>query len=144
MSGTTRRQGSRTVYEEDETEHSIDLSLSWDLGVRARHAQYGRVENDIRAKVLQIRILEQEKAKKIRDLVRRLDEALKLIRLQEARVKLGIRRVELYLDRWEIGEIDILEYIRSQDSLENSRIELINHKTTYMELLGEYKFTVGR
>ena len=53
-------------------------------------------------------------------------------------------RLELYDDRWQNGEIDILEFIRSQNDLESSRIQLINLQTTYMELLGEYDFTVGR
>ena len=59
-------------------------------------------------------------------------------------MKLGEGRAEIYADRWENGEIDILEYIRSQNDLENSRIELIRLKTTYMELVGAYQFTTGR
>ena len=47
-------------------------------------------------------------------------------------------------DRWENGEIDILEYIRSQNGLEDSRVQLINLKTSYMELLAEYLFEVGK
>ena len=66
------------------------------------------------------------------------------MRLQGERVALEAHRVALYADRWENGEIDILEYIRSQNDLENNKIQLINHKTTYMELLSEYRFESGR
>jgi len=38
----------------------------------------------------------------------------------------------------------ILEFIRSQNDLENNRIQLINQRTTYLDLLGEYMFAVGK
>ena len=44
----------------------------------------------------------------------------------------------------ENGEIDILEFQRSQTNYEDSRIDLINLKTTYMERLAEYTYEIGR
>ena len=75
------------------------------------------------------------------DLARRLDESARLIDLQDKRVELGVRLAEIYRDRWENGEIDILEYVRSQNDLENSKIQLVNLKSSYMALLAQYQFT---
>lgn len=73
-----------------------------------------------------------------------MEETLQLVRLQQQKLRVAERRSELYQDRWENGEIGILEHIRSQNELENSRILLITYQTNYMELLGEYDFEVGR
>ena len=52
--------------------------------------------------------------------------------------------MDLYQDRWENGEIGILEYVRSQNELENAGTQLILQKTSHMELLAQYTFAVGR
>ena len=135
---------SQTPGAVDETDQSISLSLSWDIGARAERAKHQTADNTVSSKQLEIRILQLAREKEVRNLGRRLDESAELVRLQQEQVKLGEGRAEIYADRWENGEIDILEYIRSQNDLENSRIEVIRLKTAYMELVGEHQFTTGR
>ena len=88
--------------------------------------------------------LVQTRVSQIRNLARSQNETERAVALQEQRVKFGEWQVELYSDRWENGEIIILELIRSQNDLENSKVQVVNQKTTYMELLAEYRFAVGR
>ena len=66
------------------------------------------------------------------------------VELQEERVKFSARRAELYGDRWQNGDIDILEYVRSQNDLQDSKIQVINYKTAYMDLLDQYNFETAR
>jgi outer membrane protein TolC len=127
-----------------EPEYTAGLSLAWAWLSRPERAAVRKAWKDLDAKRLEIEILAQDKERAIRDLARRLDETLRLIAVQEEHVKLGEWTVELYRDRWENGEIGILEYLRAQNNLENSRIQLLNLRTTYMDRLGEYLFTVGK
>jgi len=129
---------------DDDTDYSAGLSLSWEIGSRTTRATHEKLLNNIRSRAITTRTLEQQKSKEIRDVGRRLDEALLLVRLQEQKLKINARRVELYSDRWKNGEIDILEYIRSQNELENTRIQLITQRTAYMDLLSQYRFIIGR
>jgi outer membrane protein TolC len=120
------------------------MNLTWEVGRRTDRAKHRQAENAVEARGIDVRLARRKKEREIRDLARRLEESLRVIALQEARLAVARQRVELYADRWENGEIDILEYIRSQNDFENTRIQLINQKTSYMDLLGEYDFTVGR
>ncbi|MCK5850715.1 MAG: TolC family protein [Kiritimatiellae bacterium] len=129
---------------DDEDDFSAGLSLYWEFGSPTTRAVHKKLSNDLTVKGLNIRTTEQGKVKEVRDLARRLDEATRLVQIKEQKMALTKRRVELYADRWKNGEIDILEYIRSQNDLENTRISLINQKTTYMELVGEYMFNIGK
>ncbi|MFC1462330.1 TolC family protein [Verrucomicrobiota bacterium] len=129
---------------DDDDDYSAGLSLAWEVMSPTARTTHKKLLNDIRSKTLATRTLEQQKSKEIRDLGRRLEEALLLVRLQEEKMKINARRVELYSDRWKNGEIDILEYIRSQNELENTRIQLITQRTTYMDLLSQYRFAVGK
>jgi outer membrane protein TolC len=140
-SARTDRDGSDV---EDDTDATFGLALSWEPGGYTERLKARRIAWNIDSKEIDIEDLRQEKAKDIRDLGRRIRETLQLVRLQEQKIQVAEQRSELYADRWQNGEIDILEYVRSQNDLENSRIQLINLQTTYMELLGEYDFTVGR
>lgn len=142
------RVGAQHQIEEEENADSeddtrVDLSLEWPLGARAD--RYRR-----RSAILSIAIQEEEiyntllaREQTIRSLARQLDEARAALDLQEQRVEIGALRLELFNDRWENGEIDILEYIRSQNDLENSKVQLINLKTSYMELLAQFEFDTG-
>jgi outer membrane protein TolC len=125
-------------------EFTAGLSLAWTWISRPERAALRKALKDLEAKRLEIEILAQEKERGLRDLVRRLDETLQLIAIQEERVKLAEWSLALYRDRWENGEIGILEYLRSQNNLENSRIQLLNLRTTYMDRLSEYLFTAGK
>lgn len=144
VSGEASQGSDEGIDFEGDTEFSANLSLSWRWWSQVERRRYRRDMNSIRSKLVEVSNLMEAKAKRIRSIGRTLAETAKLVRLQEDRVKFGERRVDLYRDRWENGEIDILEYIRSQNDLENSRIQLINLKTAYMERLGEYFFTVGK
>ena len=144
VADSTDDADAETEEDDDDVDYSAGLSLSWEIMSPTAKATHTKLLNDIRSKALATRTLEEQKSKEIRDLGRRLDEALRLVRLQEEKMKINTRRVELYSDRWKNGEIDILEYIRSQNDLENTRIQLITQKTAYMDLLSEYKFAVGR
>lgn len=125
-------------------EYSVGLSLNWALGEQADRARSQQALNNIIAQQISLEQVREDRAKVIRELGRRLAETADQIRLQDQRVTFGVRLVELYRDRWENGDTDILEYVRSQNNLENSRIQLVNLKTTYQDILSEYLFAVGR
>lgn len=129
---------------QNEPEHKAGISMSWEIGSRTERASARRVKNNIHLARKDLFMEEQAKIRQIRDLSRKLKEAARLVDLQQQRVKLGERQMVLYKDRWDNGEIDILEYIRSQNDLENSRIQLVNQKTAYLELLSQYIFVVGK
>ncbi len=142
LSGTARRDDDPS--ETEETEYLAGVSLSWDLWLRSERASYRRATNAVRIKELELRELQLATTKQIRDLARRIDESSSQINIQDKRVELGLRLAEIYRDKWENGEIDILEYVRSQNDLENNKIRLLNLKSSYMELLAEYEFVVAR
>jgi len=144
VSGSSARGSEEGINLGGDTETTVGLALSWEPGGYTERLKARRIEQSIDSKEIDIDDLRQEKAKAVRDLGRRILETLQLVRLQEQKIQVAERRSELYADRWLNGEIDILEYVRSQNDLENSRIQLINLQTTYMELLGEYDFNVGR
>ena len=129
---------------DDETDVRTEARVSWPLGAPAERATYRQALNDLSVQDVQIEDLREQKTRSLRDLARRITEAETAVTLQETRVKLSERRVQLYADRWENGEVDILEYTRSQADLENNRVRLIETKTSYLDLLGEYRFAVGR
>jgi outer membrane protein TolC len=81
--------------------------------------------------------------KTLKQLHRQLREQRLSIDLQVDQVALREQQVELYKDRWNEGEIDILEVVRNENNLENSRVDLVNRKIRYMELLAEYEFERG-
>jgi len=122
----------------------LGLSVSWPLGDRvdrARLRQTRSLIHDLRWQLFQLR---QDKAKEVRELVRRLGELKESVLLQENFVKASDHLVQLYQDRYDHGEIDILELIRSQDGLENSKVQLVILKTSYMEMLAELSFAIGK
>ena len=122
----------------------VSLNLSFDLGERADKARFAKSKNDLEDNAVDRYILRQNKMRTLRELKRTVEETAKAVVIQIERIKLSERQLELFKDRWENGEIDILEYIRSQNSLEDAKVRLINLKTTYMELLSEYLFEVGK
>ena len=123
---------------------NIGVSLSWELGLRADRARYGRARNIIRKQQWTDFQTRQEKIRIIIDLARELAELTQSIDLQKQRIEVGKRLVELYRDRYDNGEIGILEMIRSQNDDEQNSIELIDLETSYMALLARYHFEVGK
>ncbi len=82
--------------------------------------------------------------KNIESVAAQLVEAEKSVELGRQRVKVLERQLILYQDRWENGEINILEYVRSQNDLENAKVQLVTQQARYMELRAEYDFLTGR
>lgn len=123
---------------------TVGLAVHWEIGRRGDRARARIAANQIDRNAEDRYILQQEKAATLRDLGRRIAESALSIQLQEERVQLNERLVELYRDRWENGEIEILEFIRSQNDLEDSRVQLINQKTQYLDLAAEYAFEARR
>ena len=127
-----------------DTESSIGLSLSWQIGSAEDKSAYQRAM--LRKESLDIDWYDtmQRKLLELRRLNRELLELDKRITLAEQKLKLQERQTALYADRYENGEIDILEYIRNQDALENERVSLLQLKIEYIEKFSEYQFAVGR
>lgn len=141
---TIDSKGTQNANLEGRSDNIVALNLSFDLGQRADKARLAKSQNDLEENSVDRYILRQNKMRTLRDLSRNIEETEKAVVIQEQRIKLSERQLELFKDRWENGDIDILEYIRSQNSLEDAKVRLINLKTTYMELLSEYLFEVGK
>ncbi len=144
LSATAGRDGEEGMDLGRDTETALGLGVSWELGGKTDRLRADRLEKELALLGIDLVEARQQKIRSIRDLGRRVVETLNLVRLQEQKVAVAGQRVELYQDRWNNGEIDILEFIRAQNELENSRIQSINLQTEYMELVGEYDLTVGR
>ena len=137
----------------DETDQNINLrgneetvlglDLTWTIGNRREKAQLALAQNEIRQNEISQKMLYNDKFRSLRLLERAMEEGALSITTKEEEIKLNELRVELFKDRWESGKMGILEYLRSQNDLENSRIELNNLKTNYMESLQDYLFETG-
>jgi outer membrane protein TolC len=130
--------------EETDSDLTGELVLEWPWMDRADRAEARKSQSDIRAAEITQFEVEQEIRRDIQTTLLRLVEAEQSIVLQEERVRVLEQQLRLYLDRWENGEINILEYIRSQNNLEDARVQLVTQQSRYMELLAEYDFNVGR
>lgn len=131
-------------FDSGDKEQTITLELGWQLGRRTDKANYRRAFNRLEKNERDYFILTQKRTAQLLDLDRNLRELARSIELQEQRIGLVTRQVELYRDRYDNGEIDILEFIRSQNDLEDSKVGLIELQTTYMETLANYNFQAGR
>ena len=127
-----------------DTESSVGLSLSWQIGSASDKSAYQRAL--LRKEGLDIDWYDttQSKLLELRGLNRELMELAQRIAIAEQKLKLQERSTALYADRYENGEIDILEYIRNQDALENERVSLLRLNIQYLEKFSEYQFAVGR
>lgn len=143
FAGTSRGSQRYFDYHADD-QNTVGIELEWQLGRRADRARHEKAELALENQQEGWEEAKREKAREIRSLAWQLEETERSIALQAERVRVGERLVELYRDRYENGEIDILEYIRSENDLEGSRVDLVRQKTTYMELLAAYRFAVGR
>jgi outer membrane protein TolC len=129
---------------EGEEEKRVTLRAEWALGgiaSRSRAAIQRNAIEDARIELRQIRITLQ---REVTDLARRLDEARRQVGIGQARLSLSRTRARLYQDRWDNGEIDIIEYIRSQNEVEDSRVNLINEQMAYLDLLASYRALIAR
>ncbi len=135
--GTLQRDDSDS--ESGDLEHTAGIDLSWEVGSGASRSRVGSLRYKVKQEEISLYIIEREKQLEIRDLGRRLKEQQRQVELSQERIVVQERRLELYRDRWDNGEIDILEFIRSQNDLENSRVILVTQATTYMGLLSDYR-----
>jgi len=131
--------------EADERDQNVtgEIRLEWPLGDREDRAAAREAERTVAQRQLEEFEARQQVRKDVRSVALRLEEAKRAVRLQENRVSVLERQFLLYQDRWENGEINILEYVRSQNDLENARVLLITQQTRYLELLAEYDFVTG-
>jgi len=116
----------------------VTLRASWPIGSVGDRARLATRENDILDARLQLRQLQISLHRQVLDLSRRLSETERQIDVANQRLEIALMRVELYKDKWDNGEIDILEYVRAQNAVEDVRIELINQQTIYFDLLAGY------
>ncbi len=138
-------QASNETYDfEQDVNSSIGLSLSWTFGAARDRSTYHRALLDKQSADIDLFDITQRKLLELRNLDRDINELIQRIGIAEARLKLQERSTALYADRWQNGEIDILEFIRNQDALENSRVSLLQLKIQYIEKLEEYNFAIGR
>lgn len=126
-----------------ETETRGELVASWAWGDRRDRAEIGRREGDLLSAQIALRQTVDERRRDIESLALRVNEAAQTVRIQEERVAVLEQQLRLFQDRWENGEIGILEYIRSQNSLEDARVQFVSQQLRYLELLAEYDFAVG-
>jgi outer membrane protein TolC len=129
---------------EGDEEERITLRAEWALGGIAERSRAAIQRNailDARIELQQIRISLQ---RDVTDLARRLDEARRQVEIGQARLTLARTRARLYQDRWDNGEIDIIEYIRSQNDVEDSRVNLIDEQMSYLDLLASYRALIAR
>ena len=124
-------------------ETTVGVNVNWTLGNRAEIAQLQIAKNNLRENNFDYKILYNDRLQSLRSLERALNELNTSIQVQIQEIKFNEEQVELYKDRWESGKMAILEYLRSQNRLEDSRIQLINLQTNYMETLQNYLFDTG-
>jgi outer membrane protein TolC len=145
VAATHRQQGNGDGFNfNGPDEQTVTLNLNWEIGRRADAARWQQAQNRIANNQHDYFIISQEITTSLSNYQRRLDESARAVALQENLCKLLQRKEELYRDRWENGEIDILELVRTQTDLENSFVDLINRKIEYLQLVGYYEFTAGR
>ncbi len=125
-------------------EQIISLNLSWNLGRNAELARQQMNKNKLETNQHDYFMLLQELKTSVTGYYRRLLESAEAVRIQESICEIEKRKEELYRDKWENGEIDILELVRTQTDLENAYVTLIEKKISYLELLANYEFSVGR
>jgi outer membrane protein len=126
-----------------ENEESLSLNLSYPVFHRSAASALNILNLELNHLQLDVTSAQQNKVKTLKQLHRQLREQRQSIDLQVDQVALREQQVELYKDRWNEGEIDILEVVRNENNLENSRVDLVNRKIRYMELLAEYEFERG-
>ena len=125
-------------------EQVIAINFTWDVGRNADLARLQTSRNKLETNQHDYFMLQQELKTTVTGYHRRLLESAEAVRLQESICEFQKRKEELYKDKWENGEIDILELVRTQTDLENAYVTLIEKKIAYLQLLANYEYAVGR
>lgn len=126
------------------TEKRITLRAEWPVGNRAERSRLAIKRNELEDARLGLRQEEIRLQRIVIDLARRLDELKRQVAIDHARMDLMQTRMRIYQDRWENGEIDIVEYIRSQNSVEDARVTLINDQMNYLDVLARFRNLTDR
>lgn len=129
---------------EGDEEEVVSIRAEWALGGVAERSRVAIQKNSILDAQIELRQIIISLQRNVTDLARRLDEARRQVDVGQARLQLAHTRARLYQDRWDNGEIDIIEYIRSQNEAEDSRVNLINEQISYLDLLATYRAIIGR
>ena len=129
---------------ERETDTRGEVVMTWPLGQRRDRAEMVRRESDLRSSEIALHQAETDRRRDVESLALRVEEAARTVAIQEERVDVLEQQLRLFQDRWDNGEIGILEYIRSQNNLEDARVQYVAQQLRYLELLAEYDFNVGR
>jgi len=127
-----------------ETETRGELVVSWPWLDRRDRAEYQQKLNNLESQQIALGQAQNDRRREVESLASRVREAEQNVILQEQRVEVLEQQLRLFQDRWENGEIGILEYVRSQNSLEDARVQYITQQLRYLELLAEYDFAAGR
>ncbi|MFW5829853.1 MAG: TolC family protein, partial [Planctomycetota bacterium] len=128
---------------DSELQSAVGAEAGWRIG---RRADIGR---QLQARTEEERLrwrwhdLHQGKRQELREAMRNLEEAVARIDLAEQRLQARERLVTLYQDRYDNGEIDILELLRAQDNFESAKVTLLEARITYLELLADYRYAIG-
>lgn len=128
----------------DASQARAEVVLEWPWLNRADRAEARQRALDLREREVGVFQARQEVRRRIESTALRVAEAERTVELQSERVAVLERQFELFRDRWENGEINILEFVRSQNDLENARVRLVTEQTRYFELRAEYDFVTGR
>lgn len=131
---------------EDERERDTrgEVVVTWPWLNRRDRAEARQKQNDLESAGIAYLLAQNERRRDIENLHSRVMEAERSVGLQEERVEVLEQQLRLFQDRWENGEIGILEYIRSQNSFEDAQVQRLTQQLRYLELLAEYRFSVGR
>jgi len=121
-----------------------EVVVTWPWLNRRDRAEARQKQNELDSAVIGYALAQSERRRDIEVLHSRVLEAERSVGLQEERVDVLEQQLRLFQDRWENGEIGILEYIRSQNNLEDAQVQRITQQLRYLELLAEYRFSVGR
>lgn len=130
--------------DETTSDTRADLVLQWDWLDRTDRAQSRQQLNNVERSKFSLFEAEQTVTKNIENTAAQLVESELAVKLRRERVKVLERQLILYQDRWENGEINILEYVRSQNDFENAKVQLVTQQARYMELRAEYDFLIGK
>ena len=128
---------------ENSSETRAEVVLDWPWMDRQDRAETRQRDVDVQSSELAVFEAEQTVRKDIETTKAQLVEAEQAVELRRDRVQVLERQLELYQDRWENGEINILEFVRSQNDYENAKVQLVTQQARYMELRAEYDFLTG-
>lgn len=138
-------QGSTNEFDfKEDLTSSVGLSLSWTFGNMADTSAYQRALLRYEISQVDFEDIYQRKLLELRNLSRDREVLTRSLEIAQRRLAFQERSTALYADRYQNGEIDILEFIRNQDALENTRIDLLRQKIRYIEKVAEYNLAIGK